>query len=116
MLLSLHGQQVISRLPAFFIRKPLWKRFFGEENLYKLKEFKEKFSKNYNSAKNHFETAIDEIDKTISHLNKIKNSLLSSINQLRLANDKTDELTIKRLTKDNPTMIEAFSTIECIEE
>ncbi len=82
----------------------------------KLKEFKEKFSKNYNSAKNHFETAIDEIDKTISHLNKIKNSLLSSINQLRLANDKTDELTIKRLTKDNPTMIEAFSTIECIEE
>lgn len=82
----------------------------------KLKEFKEKFSKNYNSAKNHFETAIDEIDKTISHLNKIKNSLLSSINQLRLANDKTDKLTIKRLTKDNPTMIEAFSTIECIEE
>lgn len=82
----------------------------------KLKEFKEKFSKNYNSAKNHFETAIDEIDKTIFHLNKIKNSLLSSINQLRLANDKTDELTIKRLTKDNPTMIEAFSTIECIEE
>ncbi|MBQ9691211.1 MAG: DUF2130 domain-containing protein [Eggerthellaceae bacterium] len=74
----------------------------------KLEEFKAGFSRNYELASKKFQTAIDEIDKSISHLNKIKEALISSENNLRLANDKADSLTIKRLTRGNQTMREKF--------
>lgn len=74
----------------------------------KMNDFKEKFSKNYESAKTNFEKAIDEIDKSIAHLQKIKDALTTSENQLRLANDKASELTIKKLTYNNPTMKKMF--------
>ena len=74
----------------------------------KINSFKEGFSKNYELASRKFETAIDEIDKTINHLNKTKEALLSSVNNLRLANNKAEELTIKRLTHANPTMRAKF--------
>ena len=74
-----------------------------------LVDFKERFSRNYELASRQFGEAIDEIDKTIAHLEKTKKSLLSSVNNLRLANDKARELTIKRLTKGNPTMSEKFT-------
>ena len=73
-----------------------------------LKDFKERFGKNYDTASRKFQAAIDEIDKTISHLQKVKDNLTSSENQLRLANKKADELTIRRLTWKNPTMREKF--------
>ena len=73
-----------------------------------LEDFKERFGKNYETASRKFQTAIDEIDKTISHLQKVKESLTSSENQLRLANKKADELTIRKLTWKNPTMREKF--------
>lgn len=73
-----------------------------------LDDFKNRFSKNYQTAANKFEAAIDEIDKTIDHLNKVKKNLTSSERQLRLANDKADELTIRKLTDKNPTMKEKF--------
>lgn len=69
-----------------------------------MNDFKEKFSKNYELASRKFKTAIDEIDKTIDHLQKTKEALLSSENNLRLANNKAEDLSIKRLTKNNPTM------------
>ncbi len=75
----------------------------------KLNDFKEKFGKNYRIASERFMTAIEEIDKSISHLQKIKDALLSSENNLRLANDKADALTIKRLTYNNPTMKAKFN-------
>jgi hypothetical protein len=65
-------------------------------------------SKNYELASRKFKTAIDEIDKTISHLQKTKDALLSSENNLRLANNKADDLTIKKLTYGNPTMKAKF--------
>lgn len=74
----------------------------------KLNDFKDKFSKNYRLASEKFKTAIDEIDKTIAHLQKVKDSLLGSENNLRLANDKADGLTIKKLTYNNPTMKQKF--------
>ena len=74
-----------------------------------LTDFKERFSRNYELASRQFGEAIDEIDKTIAHLEKTKKSLLSSANNLRLANDKARELTIKRLTRGNPTMSEKFA-------
>ena len=74
----------------------------------KINSFKEGFSKNYELASRKFETAIGEIDKTINHLNKTKEALLSSVNNLRLANNKAEELTIKRLTHANPTMRAKF--------
>ena len=74
----------------------------------KLVDFQEKFSKNYNLASSKFQTAIDEIDKTISHLSKVKENLLSSENNLRLANDKAQELSIRKLTHGNPTMKAKF--------
>ena len=74
--------------------------------------FKDSFSRNYNIASNKFKTAIDEIDKTITHLQKTKDALLSSENNLRLANDKAEGLTIKKLTRNNPTMTEKFSKLE----
>lgn len=77
-----------------------------------LMDFKEKFSKNYNTASTKFKTAIEEIDKSIKHLEKIKENLLSSENNLRLANEKADNLTIKRLTRGNSTMKEKFRELE----
>ena len=70
----------------------------------KMEAFKEGFSKNYESASRKFAGAIEEIDKTIDHLNKVKENLLSSERQLRLANDKAEGLTIRKLTRQNPTM------------
>ena len=78
----------------------------------KINSFKQGFSKNYELASGKFETAIDEIDKTINHLNKTKEALLSSVNNLRLANNKAEELTIKRLTHANPTMRAKFDDIK----
>lgn len=71
-------------------------------------DFKNQFGRNYELATKRFEMAIDEIDKSIDHLNKIKEALLGSQNQLRLANNKVEDLSIKKLTKDNPTMIAKF--------
>lgn len=75
----------------------------------KLNDFKEKFSRNYKLASDKFKTAIDEIDKSINHLQKIKDALVGSENNLRLANDKADGLTIRKLTYNNPTMQEKFA-------
>lgn len=69
-----------------------------------MNDFKEKFGRNFRLASEKFQKAIDEIDKTIDHLQKTKEALLSSENNLRLANNKAEELSIKRLTKNNPTM------------
>ena len=74
----------------------------------KVNVFKKGFAYNYDLASRKFKTAIDEIDKTISHLQKTKDALLSSENNLRLANNKADDLTIKKLTYGNPTMKEKF--------
>ncbi len=76
-----------------------------------LLNFKDKIAKNYDLASRQFMTAIDEIDKTIDHLQKVKKSLLSSERNLRLLNDKTDGLSIQGLTKDNETMREAFKQV-----
>ena len=78
----------------------------------KIEAFKEGFSRNYKLASKKFATAIDEIDKTILHLQKTKEALLSSENNLRLANDKANNLTIKTLTAGNPTMQEKFKELE----
>lgn len=75
----------------------------------KLEEFKEGFGRNYELASRKFHEAIDEIDKSISHLEKIKAALTSSERNLRLANDKAEGLTVKRLTYNNPTMKEKFA-------
>lgn len=72
----------------------------------KLADFKDKFGKNYRLASEKFQTAISEIDKSIDHLQKIKSALLGSENNLRLANDKAEELTIRKLTYGNPTIQE----------
>ena len=72
---------------------------------------KSKFSKNFTLASKKFGEAITEIDKSISHLQKIKDALLSSENNLRLANDKATDLTIKKLTKNNPTMQNKFNKL-----
>ena len=76
-----------------------------------MNDFKDKFSKNYELASRKFKTAIEEIDKTIVHLQKTKDALLSSENNLRLANNKAEDLSIKRLTKNNPTMQAKFAEI-----
>ena len=73
-----------------------------------LNDFKQKFARNYELASRRFGEAIDEIDKTIAHLEKTKKALLSSEDNLRLANNKAEDLTIKRLTKNNPTMTARF--------
>mgnify|MGYP001483022562 CR=1 FL=1 len=74
----------------------------------KIDTFKEGFARNYELASRKFKTAIDEIDKTITHLQKTKDALLSSENNLRLANNKADDLSIKKLTHGNPTMKAKF--------
>lgn len=73
-----------------------------------MNEFKEAFSKNYLLASNQFGVAIEEIDKTIDHLNKVKENLLKSDNNLRLANNKASDLSIKRLTKNSPSVAQKF--------
>ena len=83
-----------------------------EENMEK---FKVGFARNYDLASRKFKTAIDEIDKTINSLQKAKDALLSSENNLRLANNKAEELTIKRLTRGNPTMAQKFADLHASE-
>jgi len=73
--------------------------------------FKIGFAKNYDLASRQFKTAIEEIDKTIDHLQKTKDALLSSVNNLRLANNKAEDLTIKKLTRGNPTMTIKFEEL-----
>ncbi|MCI8579665.1 MAG: DUF2130 domain-containing protein [Dorea sp.] len=80
-----------------------------EENM---NAFKEGFARNYRIASNKFKTAIEEIDKTISHLQKTKEALLSSENNLRLANNKAEDLSIKRLTKNAPSVKEMFDELD----
>jgi hypothetical protein len=77
----------------------------------KVNDFKTGFSRNYDLASRQFKVAIDEIDKTMTHLQKTKDALLSSVNNLRLANNKTEELTIKKLTHGNPTMKSKFDDL-----
>ena len=77
-----------------------------------LNSFKEDFSRNVGLAKDKFEKSIEEIDKTIDHLQKVKEALLGSGNNLRIANDKVQDITIKKLTKNNPTMKEKFEELK----
>ena len=77
-----------------------------------MNDFKSRFGRNYDIASRKFKTAIEEIDKTISHLQKTKDALLSSEDNLRLANNKAQELSVKRLTKNNPTMQALFKELE----
>ncbi len=81
-----------------------------------LKAFKTGFARNYDLASKKFKTAIDEIDKTIDHLQKTKEALLGSENNLRLANNKADDLTIKKLTRGNPTMAAKFAELKDAED
>lgn len=77
-----------------------------------LDKFKTAFAKNYDLASKKFQTAIDEIDKSIDHLQKTKDALLSTDRNLRLANDKSQDVTIKKLTRRNPTMAAKFDEID----
>ncbi|MBR3515384.1 MAG: DUF2130 domain-containing protein [Lachnospiraceae bacterium] len=77
-----------------------------------LKTFKDAFARNYELASRKFMTAIEEIDKTIDHLQKTKEALLSSENNLRLANNKAEDLTVKKLVKNNPTMAAKFKELD----
>jgi hypothetical protein len=77
----------------------------------KLMAFKDSFGRNYRLASDKFRTAIEEIDKSIAHLQKIKDALIGSENNLRIANDKADALTIKKLTSGNPTMKAKFDEL-----
>lgn len=77
-----------------------------------LDAFKTGFARNYELASKRFKTAIDEIDKTIDHLQKTKDALLGSENNLRLANNKADDLTVKKLTRGNPTMASKFDELK----
>ena len=76
-----------------------------------LNAFKEGFARNYDLASRKFKAAIDEIEKTITHLQKTKDALLSSENNLRLANNKAEDLTVKKLVQKNPTMKEKFDQL-----
>lgn len=80
-----------------------------EENM---QAFKDGFARNYRLASERFATAIDEIDKSISHLQKIKDALLSSENNLRLANNKAEDLSIKKLTKNAPSVKAMFDQLK----
>jgi hypothetical protein len=77
----------------------------------KMNKFKEGFARNYDLASRKFHDAIEGIDKTIKELEKTKAALLSSENNLRLANEKTEDLTIKKLTHNNPTMKAKFDEL-----
>ncbi len=80
-----------------------------EENM---NAFKDGFSRNYRIASEKFSKAIEEIDKTIDHLQKVKEGLIGSERQLRLANDKAQDLSIKKLTRNNPTMAKKFEDLK----
>ena len=80
-----------------------------------LMDFKDKFGRNYRLASEKFQAAIKEIDNSISHLQKIKEALIGSENNLRLANDKAEDLTIKKLTRGNPTMKKMFDEARPVE-
>lgn len=80
-----------------------------EESLLK---FKNDFGRNYELAHNHFDKAIDEIDKTIQHLEKVKAELIGSDKQLRIATNKVEDVSVKKLTKDNPTMQAKFEELK----
>ncbi|WP_027219109.1 DUF2130 domain-containing protein [Butyrivibrio fibrisolvens] len=77
-----------------------------------LLQFKNDFSRNYDLAHGHFDKAIDEIDKTITHLEKVKKELMGSDNQLRIATNKVEDVSVKKLTKDNPTMRAKFEELK----
>jgi hypothetical protein len=77
----------------------------------KLDDFAAGFSRNYDLASRHFQTAIDEIDKSIDRIQKAKEGLLSADRNLRLANDKAQDVTIKKLTRGNPTMAAKFAEL-----
>ena len=77
-----------------------------------LDSFKTAFAKNYDLASRRFQTAIDEIDKSIDHLQKTKEALLGTDRNLRLANDKAQDVTIKKLTRGNPTMAAKFAELK----
>ncbi len=77
-----------------------------------LEKFKNAFGKNYDLASRKFQTAIAEIDKSINHLQKTKDALLSTDRNLRLANDKAQDVTIKKLTRKNPTMAAKFEALK----
>ena len=77
-----------------------------------MQEFKDAFGRNYRLASEKYQTAIDEIDKTIDHLEKVKKALMSSENNLRLANDKAEDLSIKKLTKNAPSVRQMFDDIK----
>ena len=77
-----------------------------------MEAFKDAFGRNYDIASRKFKTAVDEIDKTITHLNKVKDNLLASENQLRLANNKAEDLTINKLTKNSPLLKEQFNELK----
>jgi len=77
----------------------------------KITKFKDDFDKNYESASNHFEKAIGEIDKSITRMQKVQQELRTSANQYRLANQKVEGLTIRKLTYGNPTMKEKFDEL-----
>ncbi|MBR1643564.1 MAG: DUF2130 domain-containing protein [Butyrivibrio sp.] len=77
-----------------------------------LLKFKNDFSSNYEKAHSHFDKAIEEIDKTILHLEKVKKELQGSDNQLRIANNKVDDVSVKKLTRNNPTMKAKFDELK----
>jgi hypothetical protein len=79
-----------------------------------LDSFKNAFGRNYDLASKKFQTAIDEIDKSIDHLQKTKDALLGTDRNLRLANDKAQDVTIKKLTRRNPTMAAKFAELEAV--
>ena len=77
----------------------------------RLLTFQTSFARNYDLASRHFQTAVDEIDKSIDHLQKTKAALLGTANNLRLANDKAQDVTIRKLSRGNPTMAAKFSDL-----
>ena len=79
---------------------------------HELESFKSAFAKNYDLASRRFQIAVEEIDKSIDHLQKTREALLGTDRNLRLANDKAQEVTIKKLTKNNPTMATKFTELE----
>ena len=75
-------------------------------------KFKNDFGRNYELAHGHFDKAIDEIDKTITHLEKVKKELLGSDNQLRIANGKVEDVSIKKLTRNAPSVRKMFDDLD----
>ncbi|USS92085.1 DUF2130 domain-containing protein [Fructobacillus americanaquae] len=78
--------------------------------------FKDRFAKNYNSYSSNFQKAIEQIDRAISQMENVKKSLTTSENQIRLANNKLEDLTVKKLTRNNPTMTKKFADLKADQE